>query len=337
MIWSLYAMLGQNMWWKDNPKLSFDDKAWDEVLESCHKNGLNQIVLDVGEGFQYQRHPELAREGAWSKERALSEVRRCREMGIELIPKLNFSATHHMWLGEYRRMMSTSIYYRVCRDVIEEVYEAFDSPRYFHIGMDEEGDPQFFNNIDMVHFRQGELIWHDLKFLIDTVKSCGAKPWIWGDMCVYNPEKFRKHIPYDDVVLQPWIYFGIRREHWTPVTSKQRYIDSNEGKMGLEFVEEAPIWQKMAAEGVNAMNDGYETVPTPSNWGENPWCHDDVVEHFVNNNESGKLIGFMTAPWVNTSFEPMNYFTKTDLTHLDCIIESIELLAASRDKFCKGE
>ena len=59
-------MLGRNMWWKDNPKLDFEDEAWDAILESCQKNGLNQIVLDVGEGLQYKSHPELAREGAWT-------------------------------------------------------------------------------------------------------------------------------------------------------------------------------------------------------------------------------------------------------------------------------
>lgn len=335
MIWSLYAMLGQNMWWQDNPKLDFDDSAWDAVLKSCEENGLNQIVLDIGEGLQYKSYPELAREGAWSHERARREVIRCREMGIELIPKLNFSATHHLWLGEYRRMMSTSIYYKVCREIIEEVYEVFDSPRYFHIGMDEEGDPQFFNNQDMVQFRQGELIWHDLKYLIDVVKACGATPWIWGDMCVYHPEEFRAHIPVDDVVLQPWIYYAIRREHFTPCMSKPRWHSIKE-KEGLDYVEEAPIWQKMTNEGVSAMNYGYQTVPTPSNWGDNPWCHDDVVEHFVNNDKSGKLLGFMTAPWKRTSNSMADHFGITDRTHLDYILESIKLLADARDKFCKN-
>ena len=337
MIWSLYAMLGQNMWWVDNPKLNFDEKAWDAVLDACHKHGLNQIVLDVGEGLQYQSYPELAREGAWSHERAKAEVKRCRELGIELIPKLNFSATHHTWLGEYGQMMSTSIYYKACREIIKEVYEAFDHPRYFHLGMDEEGDPQFFKKTDMVHYRQGELIWHDLKFLIDVVKSCGAKPWIWGDTSVFTPEEFRAHIPTDDVVLQPWIYFAVRREHWTAVNSKERYQKSSEGKdRKIQFMEEAPIWQKMTHEGVKAMNDGYETVPTPSNWGQTPWCHYDVVEHFVNNNVSGKLLGFMTAPWVTTSYLPLDYWGESGLTHLDFIIEAIEQLAAARDKFCKN-
>ena len=336
MIWALYAMLGQNMWWVDHPKLAFDDEAWDMILESCQKNGINQIVLDIGEGLQYKSHPELAREGAWTHERMTKELHRCREMGIELIPKLNFSATHHMWLGEYRRMMSTSIYYKVCRELITEVAELFETPRYFHIGMDEEGDPQFFKNVDMVHFRQGELIWHDLKYLIDVVKECGSTPWIWGDMCVYNPDEFRAHIPCDDVVLQPWIYYAVRREHYTDCMAKPRW-ESIKKDEGVDFVEEAHIWQVMTHEGVKAMNDGYKTVPTPSNWGDNPWCHDDVVEHFINNDKNGNLLGFMTAPWKRTTFATANHFGDTSRRHIDFIIESIEQLAAARDKFAHKE
>ena len=324
MIWSLYAMLGQNMWFQDHPELDFDDAAWDKLLEEAVQYGFNQIVLDLGEGVQYQTHPELARKGAWSTDRVRAEVKRCREMGIALIPKLNFSATHHMWLGEYRRMMSTKIYYDVCRDLIEEVWELFEHPEYIHLGMDEEGDPQFFAQLDMVHYRQGELIWHDLKYLCDCVLKCGAKPWIWGDMCVYHPEEFRKRIPYTDVVLSPWIYFSIRREHWTLVASKQRYIDSNEGKMGLTYMEEAPIWQAMTHEGVKAANDGYATVPCASIWGECEYCNDDVVEHFVNNCDPKNLIGFMTAPWV-----------RTNMKNIDNIKHSIKALAAAREKFVK--
>ena len=324
MIWSLYAMLGQNMWFQDHPELDFDDAAWDKLLEEAVQYGFNQIVLDLGEGVQYQTHPELARKGAWSTDRVRAEVKRCREMGIALIPKLNFSATHHMWLGEYRRMMSTKIYYDVCRDLIEEVWELFEHPEYIHLGMDEEGDPQFFAQLDMVHYRQGELIWHDLKYLCDCVLKCGAKPWIWGDMCVYHPEEFRKRIPYTDVVLSPWIYFSIRREHWTLVASKQRYIDSNEGKMGLTYMEEAPIWQAMTHEGVKAANDGYATVPCASIWGECEYCNDDVVEHFVNNCDPKNLIGFMTAPWV-----------RTNMKNIDNIKQSIKALAAAREKFVK--
>lgn len=58
------------------------------------------------------------------------EVERLRAMGFEVIPKLNFSTSHDVWLGDYSRMISTPTYYRVCRDLIEEVAEVF-KPKYF--------------------------------------------------------------------------------------------------------------------------------------------------------------------------------------------------------------
>lgn len=332
MIWSLFVQLGQNMWWRDHEEVDFDDKAWEEILESCKAHGLNQIVLDVGEALEYKNYPEITRKGAWSYERCAAEVKRCADMGIELIPKLNFSATHHLWLGDYGRMMSTPAYYKAAKDLITEAYEAFLHPRYFHIGMDEEGDPQFFKMLPMVHYRQGELIWHDLKYLIDVVKDLGATPWIWGDLCVYDPVEFRKHIPYEDVVLQPWIYYAVRREHFTDCMSHPRWHSIKEND-GCDYVEEAHIWQVMTHEGVKAMNDGYLTVPTPSVWGWCEYCHDDVVEHYINNNENGNLLGFMTAPWNHTNYKQYNRYGDTSKNNMEYILESIEKLAAARDKF----
>ncbi len=324
MIWSLYAMLGQNMWWTDNPELDFDDEAWDKLLDAAHKNGFNQIVLDIGEGIEFASHPELAKKGAWTRSRVRKEIKRCRDLGIELIPKLNFSATHHMWLGEYRRMMSTPTYYRVCRDLIYEVADLFEHPTYIHIGMDEEGDAQFFKNLDMVHYRHGELIWHDLQFLCDCVTDKGSTPWIWGDLCVWHPEEFRAHVTNENIVLSPWIYYAVRPEHWTPVASKQRYIDAVAGE-DVEYMEQAHFWVTMTNEGVRAMNEGFKTVPCCSLWGENDWCTDDVLEHYLAKDEGGNMIGYMTAPWVTTNNAKIDY-----------IIESMEKVAAAREKFYKG-
>ena len=123
MIWSLYVELGENMWFEESPKLSFQDEAWQKIVDASLENDINMIVLDLGEGVQYASHPELAKPGAWSTDRVRAEVKALREKGITLIPKLNFSATHHLWLGDYRRMLGLPKYYEVVRDLIEEVYE----------------------------------------------------------------------------------------------------------------------------------------------------------------------------------------------------------------------
>ena len=99
---------------KRQEKLIFDEAVWNRVVDKCEEHGLNTIVLDVNDGVQWESHPEISLPGAWSKEKVRSEVLRLREKGIQIIPKLNFSTTHDVWMGEYGRMVSTSVYYKVC-------------------------------------------------------------------------------------------------------------------------------------------------------------------------------------------------------------------------------
>ena len=133
MIWANLLHLSYNMWcdWENpekfsgynnfRPKLRFEDAFWDELLERNAAAGVNMIVLDLGDGVRYQSHPEIAVEGAWTPQQLRDEIKICRGMGLEVIPKLNFATTHDAWLGPYARMVSTPTYYSVCRDLINEV------------------------------------------------------------------------------------------------------------------------------------------------------------------------------------------------------------------------
>ena len=58
-------------------------------------------------------------------------------------------------------MLATSIYYRVCEDLIKEVAELFDYPEYFHLGMDEE-DASNQSYMSYCCIRQKDLWWHDV-------------------------------------------------------------------------------------------------------------------------------------------------------------------------------
>ena len=130
-IWSILVHLTKNL--QENKyfdTLWFDESVWDYILRNAEKAGINTIVLDVGDGIEFATHPEIAVKGAWSHRRVRTELRRCRDLGITLIPKLNFATPHDRWLGEYRRMISTNIYYRLANDLIKEVYELFDKPEY---------------------------------------------------------------------------------------------------------------------------------------------------------------------------------------------------------------
>ena len=106
MIWGVLLHLGHNMW-GDCPSaytppvdhLTCDEKLWIELTEKAASSGLNMIVVDLGEAIQYKSHPEIAIKGAWTVEKLREDIERMRKIGLEPIPKLNFSACHDFWLG----------------------------------------------------------------------------------------------------------------------------------------------------------------------------------------------------------------------------------------------
>src|SRR5262245_57742918 len=134
--WENPAVKGK--YWACKPYLRFDEKLWNDLLEEMRKRKFNMVVIDVGDGIEYASHPEISVKNAWSHDKLKSELKKMRDMGLEPIPKLNFSTCHDQWLGPYARMVSTPEYYKVCEDVIAECIDLFDKPRFFHLGMDEE-------------------------------------------------------------------------------------------------------------------------------------------------------------------------------------------------------
>jgi len=102
-------------------------------------------------------------------------------------------------------MVSTDIYYGVCKDLIEEVSKLFDKPRFFHLGMDEETAAHQVNHNYAV-VRQGDLWWNDLYLFIAEVEKNGVRPWVWSDYAWHNAELFFKKMPKS--VLQSNWYYG---------------------------------------------------------------------------------------------------------------------------------
>ena len=186
--------MGMNMWgeWRapDEPKVEgkrytrdeiyFSESIWKRTMEHAKKRSFNMVVMDLGEFVKYPSHPELAVKGSWSAERMQAEVKRLKAMGLEPIPKLNFSATHDQWLKEYGRMLSTKPYYRVCADILKDVSEIFGVPRFIHIGFDEE-TPNNQKGRMVVCARQNEMWWHDLKWFVGTVERLGSRAWMFSD------------------------------------------------------------------------------------------------------------------------------------------------------------
>ena len=197
---------GEKVWQSaGSEKMRFDKDLFWELVEHAKKCGINTLVLDLADGIVYNSHPELAIEGSIEREELLNMIARIRELGLDIIPKLNFSTCHDAWLKDYSRMVSTKPYYDVCRDVINEVCDVFE-PELIHLGMDEENyENQKFYDCAVV--RQNDLWWHDLRFLVDVVESRGARAMMWSDYARHRPDEFIEKCP-KSVVQCPWYYFN---------------------------------------------------------------------------------------------------------------------------------
>lgn len=304
MIWANLLHLSYNMWtdhpnvvWGDKPSdhyaaedfqpvtcmdarrwargyrpfLTFDYSTWTAILDHMVKAGMNMVVIDLGDAIKYESHPEIAVENAWSTAQLRNELARIRRLGLEPIPKLNFATSHHSWLGEYSRMVSTPKYYTVCRNLINEIIELFDYPRFFHLGMDEEA-PEYFKQYNYMVIRQGDLWWHDFYLLMEEVEKNNVRPWVWSDYGWRHPELFFSKMP-KTVLQSSWYYgseFDLDLLTGRPQTAVKFYAD-------LEKY-------------------GYDQVPTGSNH-SNPVNFGKTVAYCRDVIDPSRLLGFITAPW----------------------------------------
>ena len=300
-MWAL--MVGLNWGKRKQEPLEFDDETWDYIIEEAAKTGINTIVLELGDAVEYGSHPEIACDGAWTRSRVRREVEKCRQKNIALIPNFNFAAVHDTWLGEYHRMICTPTYYRVCNDLIKEVYELFDHPEYIHIGMDEEDEKhaRMSKGEELPVYRRGELFWHDLRFFVDCVKDTGAKPWMWSCPLFDNPEEYKKRFAPDEVLLSPWYYNAFKKEHWIPISSRQNLITYyNEGeyaRMGLKYVEEDPFLVRFREIAIPLMQEGYLYAPSASVCNGCDYNTMELLEYFKENAPDDQIAGYIVVPW----------------------------------------
>jgi hypothetical protein len=332
---ALLVHLGTNMWNTYNEEFVFDEEVWDKIINKCAEYKFTHIVLDIGEGIRYESHPEFAVEGAWEPERVKQEVVRLKEKGITLIPKLNFSAAHDLWLKEYgREKMSTPEYYEVCKNLINELYEIFDSPEYIHLGLDEESPdiatPENF-------YRTGKKYLEDYKYLVDCVKETGATPCFWNSPFLHYEEAYDY---FDtDCVIYSEMYYTFKKEEWTKISDQDQWVKdyyagpfktrefyadyvAKYGDVPIEYVEQDPVVEKTIRKREEYAARGYKFVAAMSNIfiktndrATVEYYHDSPIENSV--------AGYFACPWVPT--------IKGDSEK--AILEEIELLGAAKREF----
>lgn len=261
-LWMIYNQLGTHMWKVKRPTDPNGRYVADEVADIYEENwrkrmlkaracGANAVYVDIGEMLRYPSHPEIWVKGAWSAEKMNEWVRWLKSIGFTTVmPSLNFSTAHHLWLGEYSRMVSTPEYYRVCRDVIRDAYEVFEHPRIMDIGMDEENAAHCSKYFDQgcIVIRQGDLYWHDNLFYIREIESLGAQAATSADMIRYRQKEFAGHMP-KSVLMHNWFYGRyFEREKFTGSKGAQDWAwNSLQGYAKLE-------------------EEGYDQMMNASNW-----------------------------------------------------------------------
>ncbi len=301
MIWGMYNQLGSYMWHEPNPldpkghfcgeRCWADDLAWDNRVAYAREHGINLMLVDLAEALRYPSHPELALDGAnkqqssrsaeWMNER----VRKCRDCGMEVVPQLNFSATHDAWLGFYSRMVSTPTYYRVAKDLIRDVYDIFEKPRFISMGMDEEAI-DFAVSKPVGVARLGDLLWHDINFFGREISRLGARPWMASDIEWWYPKEFAKNVS-KDILQQNW-YYG-------------QSFDSKAYKAKKDM-----RWKYI--ESYNRLDAaGFDQVPGPSNWLEGRDKREGKTENKVNTDltleyckrelNPDRVLGYISLPW----------------------------------------
>jgi len=244
--------------------LRCEDSLWNDIIAKMPTVGVNTVLIDLGDGVAYKSHPEISVENAWPIAKLRDQLAKMRELGLEPIPKLNFSTCHDMWMGQYARKVSTPEYYTFVKDIIAEVIEIFGGPRLFHLGMDEETLVQQ-RHFEYVVIRQHDLWWRDFQFLLDQLAAKKVRPWIWSDNVWVRPDEFAQRMPKQ--VLQSNWYYGRDFDNRTEVKAYQE----------LETL-------------------GFEQVPTFSNWedAENVYS---TVRFCKKHVAAERLKGFLHAPW----------------------------------------
>jgi hypothetical protein len=287
-----------------------DEPVWNAVTEEMSKEKLNMVIIDLAEGFCYPSHPELGANGSWSAQRMNAEVRRLRGLGLEPVPKLNFSAGHDQWMKIYHYMIGTPKYYEVVADLIRDAAEVFERPRYIHIGFDEETD-RAGKYRQLIVRRHGEQYWHDFYRCVREVERQGARAIAWSDRACYDREDFLKNMS-KEVVQMPW-YYGVAFDDWT--------MSWKPGYEKMATATDLSCYKNLAAHTPLVSDAGYDMIGTTSNW-EDDAAADAFVAYAKRRLDPKHLLGIVTAPWAMT--------VERQRTKL---LQAVQLLGAAKRRY----
>ena len=299
--------LGYNMWHDPQTKLNLNEALWDQTIAFMAEKKMNLLVVDVGEGLAFPSRPELAVDGSWSPAKMRAFVARVNGLGIEVVPKLNFSATHDAWLGVYSRMVSSRKYYEAVKDVIRDTAEIFSSPRLFHLGWDEE-TAQHQSRQDYAVVRQGDLWWHDFLYTVKCAEDAGSRPWVWSDYGWHHAD-YLTRCPK-----------SVMQSNW--------YYDEDLGGMSLDKAKNRHA--HILKHYLDLDKAGFDQIPCGSNWlsGRHKQAklpaNESIVPlvKFCREKVSPQLLkGFMMASWAYLKDEQAYAANRAGIELLDLALQ----------------
>ncbi|MBQ8605945.1 MAG: hypothetical protein IJ408_04345 [Clostridia bacterium] len=264
--------------------LKCDKKTWTDITDYMAKSGFDTVVIDLGDGVIFDSHPEIAIEGAWTKAELREELSRLRSIGLTPIPKFNLSNGHSAWLHDYAYTVGTDIYDTVCCDLINEAIELFDTPEFFHLGMEEE-DYGSQKGQPVAIMRCPENKTRDCLMFCNTCRAKGVRPWIWIDdhtiEAFGGEEEFCKNFD-KDLLVSTWYYGSIK-------------VNDTEHPQ-VKFMQKISDW-------------GYEQIVTGSTWS---WHLNmkNLMRAGKYKVQNSTVKGYMMASWMLTI--PEKYYAHLD-------------------------
>lgn len=203
-------------------------------VEKLASLGINYLLIEFEDQFPFASYPFAAHKDAYTKETFRVLNRKCRELGIGIIPLLQsvghldyilkhaeFKDVREGTSNLYQWCLSNPRTWKIWKNMTEEILDVFPDCEFFHIGADEatldhpcpkcQGKDNFQLYIAMV------------EQCVDFLKAKGKKAIIWDDMFRNRELKPLKEF-FKKVIPCVWRY-GIMDENLS-----RRFAD-----LGIEF------------------------------------------------------------------------------------------------------
>jgi hexosaminidase len=184
---------------------------YDRLFEQIARYKLNAVLFEFEDKFLFTRHPTISAPGAMDAAEVKRLVRLAHKYYIDIVPLVQtFGHTtfiaKHPEFAHLREVPMSSWQlcplkpgtYDLARDMLDEVLDATEGTRYFHIGGDEveeigqgkECRAKWGDKAPVESYK------HWLQFASGYVKKRGRIPIVWDDM-------FLKHFKAEDLAGLP--------------------------------------------------------------------------------------------------------------------------------------